>query len=358
MSEDNEGFLQPVINNAKCVKCGLCEKVCPVLFPDMPREPSAIYVVKAKDNELRLKSSSGGVFSLLAREVFKQGGIVYGAGWERPSMRAVHKSAQNEGELDDLRGSKYVQSEMGGTYRQVESQLKDGRVVLFCGCPCQVAGLKHFLRYNYDNLICVDLICHSIGSPGVFKRFLSHLSGEKEGISSIVFRDKAIAWKHFHFRVRWYGGEEYLKPFNETFYGLAWWSGLAARRSCFGCKFKSFRSLSDITIGDAWGVEEFAPEMDDEKGCSIVFLFKDNIFSKTISKMHVRQIDYLSAVNKNPCVYVPSHKEGDRLGILRERFYREINRNKSGLTKKNLLWFNNPGILKRAWRKGLRVLGF
>lgn len=358
MRVDAEGFLQPVINSALCIKCGLCEKVCPVLHPDKSRMPLSVYVAKAKDEALRLRSSSGGVFSLLAREVFKQEGIVYGAGWERPSMRVVHKSAETEDELEDLCGSKYVQSDMGNTYCQVRNQLNSGRVVLFSGCPCQIAGLKHFLEKDYDNLVCVDLICHSIGSPGVFHRFISYLTENKGRVKSIMFREKTIAWKSFYFRVQWESGEELLVPFNQTFYALAWWSGLIARRSCFGCKFKEFRSLSDLTIGDAWGIENFAPEMDDEKGCSIVFLSENKKLFKKIEKMEMHKVDFASAVMKNPCVLNASRTEGDKLDKVRQAFFKEINHKREGLSKKSLRWFNPPWILVRIWNKGLKILGY
>ena len=245
------GFLLPVIDKTLCVNCGQCQKVCPVLHPGQKRMPLAVYAAKAKDDELRMKSSSGGMFTLLAREILKQGGVVYGAGWEKPAWRVVHKSAENEEELDDLRGSKYVQSDMGDTFRQVKDQLDSGRQVLFSGCPCQVAGFKLFLQKPYDNLLCADLICHGVPSPFVFdrcKNVIQANSAQSGEIKRISFRQKhAFGWKRFALSFAFANGSAYLQPLDQDPFLRGFLSELYSRLSCHECPFRELRSGSDAS---------------------------------------------------------------------------------------------------------------
>lgn len=273
MQADHEGFLQPILNKSECVQCNLCEKVCPVLHPNETREPLIVYAAKAKDDELRMKSSSGGIFSLLAREMFKDGGIVYGAGWERPAMRVIHKSAENEEELEDLRGAKYVQSDMGNIYQQVKEQLKTDRQVMFTGTPCQIAGLKHFLQKEYANLLCVDVICHAVPSPLVFQRYLE----ERESIANakvqhISFRNKSQGWKQYSIELIFSNGIEYRMIWHQNPFLLFFVKGLYNRKSCHQCAVRELRCGSDLTIADYWGVDQSLPEMDDDKGTSVVLV--------------------------------------------------------------------------------------
>ena len=173
MQPDEEGFAYPHIDESLCVHCGLCARACPSLNPQAPREPLAVYAAKAKDDGLRKESSSGGIFSLLARQIISDGGIVYGAAISGRDLSVVHCSAENEEELSWLRGSKYVQSDVGDTYGNVRTQLDAGRKVLFSGTPCQVAALRNFLARDYENLVCVEVICHAAPSPLAWKKFLA-----------------------------------------------------------------------------------------------------------------------------------------------------------------------------------------
>ena len=226
LKEDEEGFLYPVVNVDKCIDCGLCEKVCPVLNQDKKHEPIGVYAAKNKNDETRKNSSSGGVFTLLAENVIKRGGVVFGARFDE-RWEVVHDYVEDKEGISKFRGSKYVQSTIGDNYLKAEQFLKAGRKVLFSGTPCQIAGLKHFLRKDYDNLLTVDFICHGAPSPGVFRTFLRDemhkaarqgggkntvslpcipLVTEKDGldckdveIKSINFRDKRNGWKKYGF---------------------------------------------------------------------------------------------------------------------------------------------------------------
>jgi coenzyme F420-reducing hydrogenase beta subunit len=329
MKPDVEGFLQPVIDETLCVHCGLCEKVCPVLHPGQKRMPLAVYAVKAKDDELRMKSSSGGMFTLLAREILRQGGIVYGAGWEKPAWRVIHKSAENEEELDELRGSKYVQSDMGNTYRQVKAQLDSGRKVLFSGCPCQIAGLKLFLQKPYDNLLCVDLICHSVASPKVFELYKQSITS-KGKLVYFHFRDKKEGWAPFYIRYELDNGSRVSTKFIDTFLGKGWALGWFCRQSCFACP-KGFSSRSDLTIADAWGCAEFAKDFADGMGVSLCFIVTakgKECWKKVENRGECSYVpvDIQVATQDNPCAWSPVTKK-DAWNFpdwKRRRFFRQL----------------------------------
>ena len=211
--EDEEGFLYPVVNKEDCIDCGLCEKVCPVIHQSEEHKPLKTYAVKNKDEDIRMLSSSGGFFTLLAEEVIKEGGVVFGAKFD-DRWEVKHDYTETIGGLHVFRSSKYVQSRIEDNYKKAESFLKSGRRVLFSGTPCQIAGLKRFLRKEYDNLLTVDFVCHGVPSPKVWRRYLTEtvahmcdknsvssdpISKENAHIESISFRNKCSGWKKFSF---------------------------------------------------------------------------------------------------------------------------------------------------------------
>lgn len=171
MSEDNEGFLYPSVDTNLCVECHLCEKVCPVLNISSGQYPISCYAAKSPDEQIRKESSSGGIFSLLAQKIIENDGVVFGAAFNK-KWEVVHCYTETLEGLNSLRGSKYVQSKIGNAYEQVKTFLKNGRLVLFSGTPCQIAGLKTFLRKDYENLITLDFVCHGVPSPGVLRWYL------------------------------------------------------------------------------------------------------------------------------------------------------------------------------------------
>lgn len=215
MREDNEGFLYPEVDREVCIDCGLCEKVCPVIHQGDKRKPLAVYAVKHKDDKIRLSSSSGGAFTALAESVIDEDGVVFGAKFDE-DWSVFHDYTDTKEGLAAFRGSKYVQSRVGDSFKKAEYFLKAGRKVLFSGTPCQIAGLKRFLRKEYDNLLTVDFICHGVPSPGVWREYLKEETARQCGgknsvlshpnikerdarIESISFRDKRLGWKKFSF---------------------------------------------------------------------------------------------------------------------------------------------------------------
>ena len=307
MVADKEGFKFPQVESERCINCGACLRVCPVLHPGAPRTPLAVYAAKANDDALRMQSSSGGIFTLLARQTLDGGGVVYGAGWKRPEFIVTHKRVTSETELAELRGSKYVQSELGTTFKQAKKDLENGRKVLFSGTPCQVLGLKRYLQHTYDNLICVDFICHSVASPLLFKLYKESVTGEAT-ISKFTFRDKSCGWSPIHYlKFILSDGRVQTKKFGDTFLGKGWALGWFCRWSCFSCP-KEFTSQSDITLSDAWGCEKFAPEIADAKGVSLIFLNTQegqNRWRGALKKREcsTRLVDAEAATELNPCAW-------------------------------------------------------
>ena len=171
LKEDNEGFLYPIVDKKTCIDCGLCEKVCPILHQGEPQKPLKVYAAKNLNEEIRRQSSSGGIFTLLAEQVIQEGGVVFGARFDE-NWEVKHDYTETIEGLAVFRGSKYVQSRIEDNYKKAEEFLKQGRKVLFSGTPCQIAGLKRFLRKEYEELLTVDFVCHGVPSPGVWRKYL------------------------------------------------------------------------------------------------------------------------------------------------------------------------------------------
>lgn len=296
MVEDDEGFLYPNVDSSLCIDCCLCEKVCPVINQGEPRIPKVVYAAKNLKEEVRMASSSGGIFTLLAEEVIAKGGVVFGARFNE-EWDVIHDYTETIEGLSAFRGSKYVQSRVGKCYSQVEEFLKKDRKVLFSGTPCQIAGLKHFLRKDYDNLLMVDFVCHGVPSPGVWREYLkeetarqcggkklrlSHpiSNGRDARIESISFRNKCLGWKKFSFTLtisvsNGHGEKKIVllsEPLNKNIFLRGFRADLYLRPSCHACPAKSLKSGSDITIGDFWGIQNVMPEIDDNKGVSAVMV--------------------------------------------------------------------------------------
>lgn len=269
---DTEGFLYPVIDKDRCINCGLCDKTCPVKHPPAKRSKDKIkaFAAKNKDRPIRIKSSSGGVFSAIAERVITSGGVVVGASFDK-DMKVVHKSAQTTAELVEFRGSKYVQSDMGDTFIEAKKFLDEGKLVLFSGTPCQISGLSAFLKKPYDNLILIDCICMGVPSPMVWDKYARFC--EKEGkapISKVAFRDKKTGWKNYSISLEFENKQTHTKPHNDDLYMRGFSKLLFIRPACHDCKFKSFASSSDITLGDYWGVHTKFSDFDDDLGVSLI----------------------------------------------------------------------------------------
>ena len=270
MQPDSDGFLYPVVDASRCTECGRCTQTCPVLHRPPPREPLAVFAAVNKDEETRKQSSSGGVFSLLAEQFLDDGGVVFGAGWDE-TLSVVHRSIETPEDLEALRGSKYVQSDLGGTFMRVRKMLDSGRRVLFSGTPCQIAGLRAFLGSRKENLLCVDFVCHAVPSPTVYAAYRRELERRfSSRITGVRFRDKTHGWRQFSVVITFANGSVYSATLHQDPYLVGFLNELCNRPSCHRCPIRELRSGSDIVLGDYWGIRNRFASMDDDQGISLV----------------------------------------------------------------------------------------
>lgn len=267
MEEDEEGFRYPAIDTSLCIDCGLCEKVCPIIHADKTDTPHAQqgFLVQHKDEKIRKESTSGGAFTAIAAWIIRQGGIVYGAGYRKGTFIVEHQGVEAEQDLSIFRNSKYVQSNVGDTFRQALEQLKAGRWVCFSGTPCQIEGFRNFLRNReYERLVCVDLVCRGIPSPRILTRYIEAqqtlIGGE---FTNVLFRDKYYGYHYSSFSI--YNkekGKDYHKGVDSNAYLRAFFNNLSDRPSCYDCRFKKRYRKSDLTIWDCFPIEKFTKDFD------------------------------------------------------------------------------------------------
>lgn len=330
MREDEEGFRYPVVDVALCNNCGLCERVCPVLNQGESRVPIAVYAAKNRDENIRRESSSGGVFVLLARQTISEGGVVFGAKFDA-DWRVVHDYAETFEGVEAFMGSKYVQSDIGDNFEKVKQFLAANRRVLFSGTPCQVAGLKRFLRKEYDNLLTVEVACHGVPSPKVWRDYLEyrraqHVVGknsvplslnERPKITAISFRDKANGWKKYGFRICFAAfeaakntvSESAYKTYSETTYFRkdtfmkGFLDNLYLRPSCYCCAARRGKSGADISIADYWGLKKFHKEFTDNRGVSAVLIY-DEAGRQAFNAVETESIEsrYEYVLRRNSCL--------------------------------------------------------
>lgn len=271
MKPDEEGFLYPEIQLDQCIDCGACEKVCPVLHPADTCYPLEVYAARNRDETVRMNSSSGGVFTALAEEIIRRGGVVFGASFNE-DWQVVHSFTEQSEGLAAFRGAKYVQSMIGDAYLQVRRFLRQNRWVLFSGTPCQVAGLKHFLRRDYERLLTVDVVCHGVPSPLVWQTYLDSINPQKARITTLSMRDKREGWKRYGMNIQTDNTILYRGKAASNLYSQGYLDNLYLRPSCYACPAKKGRSHSDITLGDFWGIERVHPSIDDNRGTGLVLV--------------------------------------------------------------------------------------
>ncbi len=285
MASDGEGFIYPQVNAKACIGCGKCEKDCPVIRRNDGRRPLEGLAAMNKDEDVRSASSSGGMFTLVAEKVLGLGGVVFGVVFDK-DWNAVFDWTETAGGLDAMRRSKYVQAWPGNVFQKVKSFLEQGRLVLFTGTPCQVAALGNYLGGEWANLLLMDIICEGVPSPRVWKSYLkeetarqaraSGLNEEEVEVKCVSFRNKDAGWKKMSLHLEFAGKGSAAAPppytSNGSPYMQALFHYLDLRPICYECPFKEGRSHSDITIADYWGIDRLHPEMDDDRGTSMVHL--------------------------------------------------------------------------------------
>lgn len=308
MKADSEGFLYPEIDAKACISCGKCRRVCPVLNRLQPREPLAVYAARANDTVLRLASSSGGLFSLLARQTLAKGGVVFGAAWDYATHTVKIVSARNEGELAALRGSKYVQADVGVAYEEARAALQKGTPVLYSGTPCQIAALNRFLGRPQANLLTVEVICHAAPSPLAFRKYAAQREREAGSpITRIFSRSKKCSWKRYAMSLAFHAKDiAYLESLTDDTFLRGFLAELYNRTSCHACSVRELRSGADITLADYWNVHQKFPAMDDDKGVSAVLANTEKgavAFAAIQADCTVAASDFADIRRTNPAVY-------------------------------------------------------
>lgn len=336
MEPDDEGFLYPKIATEHCVSCALCEKSCPIISPKQieKRQNDIIaYATYTKNEEIRLNSSSGGVFTEIASYIINNDGVVFGAAFD-DDFSVSHKYVENIDELSIFRGSKYVQSAIKNTYKKAKEFLDNGRMVLFTGTPCQIGGLYSYLNKEYTNLITQDFICHGVPSPSVWQKYLDYQRKKKRSeINNVSFRDKTSGWKRFSMLCDFENGDRYIRVLNKDPYMQSFLSNNCLRPSCYNCSFKGQERKSDITIADFWGIQEIKPEMNDDKGVSLVFVSSakgHKIFDAISKKLVIETVNIDEAIKYNPSaiksVKMPQKREVFMKSIKNKGFIKTTNR--------------------------------
>ena len=309
MKPDSEGFRYPEINTELCVNCGICANVCPVSNNAGQRsQAKRIVAVRTKNEQIRLNSSSGGFFTMLASKIIEHDGIVYGAAFSPNFKRVRHIGIETAEELRLLRGSKYIQCENDRMlFREIKSKLKDGRLVLFSGTPCQVEGLKSFLGKDYENLLTADMICHGVPSPEVWRSYLAELEKENGSpVCSVNFRNKVSGWKKYSFSAQFENGRDFTVIVTENPYMRAFVRSVTIRKSCYSCPFRKLERISDFTMADFWGCEKAAPEMNDNTGITLTFINSEKgaEFFGGLSDTETSEIDKADALRENQSMYI------------------------------------------------------
>ncbi len=281
MQPDEEGFLRPVVDKSLCTNCGLCQLRCPVNTPRVASAamPRRIFSGWSNDGKVRMESSSGGAFSEIARLTLAEGGIVFGAALDG-NLKVSHIFVDGEEGLGRLRGSKYVQSDMGDSYRRAKDFLSKGRKVLFAGTPCQVAGLLNFLHKDYANLTTVDFVCHGVPSPMVFADYVEYIekNAVKGKVTGVNFRCKKSSWIFYSMGINSHAekngnvSHSYLGSYYADPYIRVFLRDNILRPCCYHCQYASIQRVSDFTIADWWGYRATSPEDKDFdlKGVSLV----------------------------------------------------------------------------------------
>ena len=322
--DEVEGFLYPLVDEDKCIDCGKCLRVCKDVRPY--QEVQKIFACWSKDDNLRARSSSGGVFSLLAEKILSEGGAVCAVGYSDDCKECLHKIVFTPDGLDDLRRAKFVQSKKYNVFQRIKGLIGGGRTVLFCGTPCEVGGLKQFLGKEYDNLITCDIICGCVSSPMVYRTYIEFLNEKyKAKVVSVNFKDKRKGWRGKAIAVKFDNGTEYYNSILDDDYCVSFHSRYNIRPSCFNCKYGNLKRTADITLGDFWAIEKFNEAFDDNKGTSFILTSSQKgccLVESLDAEVHPMDLNLKDYADKyNLRLYISPNKMDEDL---RRKFYLDV----------------------------------
>jgi coenzyme F420-reducing hydrogenase beta subunit len=352
MESGEEGFEHPRVIRDLCKDCGRCIRICPVASPE-PRPDSSVevYVAWSLRDDIRLSSSSGGLFTELAEVILKKGGVVCGAAFDK-GFDLAHTCITSSADLAAMRGSKYLPSKLYPAYAQLLDSAKAGKSVLFCGTPCQCAAIERLAQEERirERIVLCDLVCHGVPSPVVFDAYLDNQNLKRADLASVSFRDKRLGWTNFGMYLRTHEGREVHRRLWDDLFYQAFHRDLCLRDSCYDCRFSRVPRVGDLTLGDFWGCpEEFA----DEKGVSVVIVNTEvgrALLEETRPRIALHISDLSTAIHKNPRIvegHWPSRPN-------KERFMSALQR-KGFVQASHMLSGKSPKVLY-ALRKVLAVL--
>ena len=317
MIEDKKGFKYPNIDKEKCDNCKLCQKVCPILNSNIVNNIPRAYAVINNNEITRNQSSSGGVFSLLAEYIIDNNGVVFGAAFDE-NWKVKHYYKKKKKDIEKFRGSKYLQSTIGNTYKLAKEFLKIEKKVLFTGTPCQIEGLKSYLMKDYENLYTLDIICHGVPSPKVHDKYLEYQKNKFKTtkINKIEHRNKENGWKDFNLKIE-FDKKTYKESHQNDLFMQFFLKNTILRDSCYNCHFKKKNRISDITLADFWGIENVMPDMDDGKGTSLVIVNSkkgQELLENIKDKIQCKKVDFETAIKYNPSMTksVKKDKKSDK----------------------------------------------
>lgn len=354
MTRNTDGFLYPKIDAKVCVNCGLCEKICPVIKEKNQEQQNhpTTYAASILNEDVRKNSSSGGIFTAIAEQIIENNGIVYGAAFSE-DLSVKHIGVTNTSDLDKLRRSKYVQSDLNGHFKKIKEQLENNTTVLFSGTPCQVGGLLSYLQKPYENLITLDFVCHGVPSPKAWEEYLGFQEkAYNSKVTEVNFRDKSKGWKNCSISLGFENGKIYIKKFRQDPYMKAFLSNISLRSSCYECKFKSVNHKSDITLADYWGIDKVNPSLDDNKGLSMVLVQSkkgEELLNKVKNSITLAETDVTEVFPYNPCIIKSVYEHN-----FRKYFFNRLGKTDFQKLVNNCL---SPSYLTRLHRKLIQLKG-
>lgn len=319
MVEDREGFLYPTVHQSMCVKCGLCEKVCPLQNkkPESAFEQRA-FIVQHKDEVVLKESTAGGAFSAIARYLLKKGGIVFGVAMES-DYSVHHICIKDEKDLYKFRNSKYVQSNPEKTFSEVKEYLNDGKLVCYSGTPCQIEGLKNFLKKDYEHLILVDVVCRAVPSPGIWKKYIDNFVIKNGKQKSIRFRDKTLGYQYSTMEMIGEDGRVHRGGIESQQWLRMFFSGMIIRPSCTNCQFREPNRRSDFTIWDCFVIHDIEKSFNEDCGTTRLLIQSpkgERIFSSIKDEIGYKEIDVDIAIKD-----VVEMRQSPQFNVKREAFY-------------------------------------
>lgn len=356
-----DGFRLPDISTENCVQCGKCEKVCPVLHTQIVSTNTLAFAIKNRNEKERKDSTSGGIFSLLAKFVLNQNGIVFGAAYSE-NFEVRHVAITDSNRLSLLQGAKYTQSIVGNAFEEAKKELETGRTVLFSGTSCQCAGLKSFLGKPYDNLLTVDLICHGVPSPKVWQAYIDYRSKKENSgqrPTQINMRSKESGWSRYGYSTEFVYSSDHITRIKngQDLFMKAFIGNICLRNSCSDCKAKGVERCTDFTLGDYWGIWNQYPEFDDNKGTSVVFVHTEKgrqVLNELQDQIDSLQVSLEDAYKENMSMVNSSipHEARDEFikQVTADNFEELVNQYFPPIEVKK------PGVMQRIKGKVKRIL--